>query len=125
MGAPSSELQVVVTTGIEDTERVEFALQAALVAACSNIKVIVFLTLRGSVWACDNPPAEEHAGINELMDQLLSQGATIECCTRCAEAACGDEAQPPYHDNIRPGVLQSGLVTFAARAARGVPTVTF
>ena len=124
---PTSQhrLQIVITAGTEDVARAEVALQMGLAAACTDIEVVVFLTLRGSIWACDAKPAGNTKAVSGLVDQLLELGVTIECCSKCVEKACCRETRTLNNNDIRSGIKQVGLVTLATRAAQGVPTVTF
>ncbi len=124
MSMAGSELQIVLTAGVDDIPRAMLAFETALVSACSDIEVAVFLTLHGSIWACRSVPPGAAEPVNALIDQLLDSGVAIECCSRCADQACLEEAGQ-RGDDLRPGVGRAGLATFVARAARGVPTVTF
>ncbi|MCA8949651.1 MAG: DsrE family protein [Planctomycetes bacterium] len=121
-----AQLQVLLSEGPARLMRSELALQTALAAASCGTEVTLFLTQAASIWGCRKALEGEAGRLQDLLGTLLSLGVRIECCSTCAEKACA-----PAPDGVdewgglRDGITPVGMVTFASRAARGCPTLTF
>lgn len=123
--AAVSPIQVIITAGPEDPEKVVLGLQTALTAASSGLETSVFFTLRATQWTCAT--VRDVAGgerIAELIDAVHTCGGEIESCSACLDKYCAQSAQRG-HENLRHGVRPGGLASLVRRASRGANTITF
>lgn len=128
MSAPALEnvpLQVIVTSGPEDPEKVVLALQTAMTAASSGVETSVFFTLRATQWTC--AAVRDFAGaakVVELIDMVRDCGAVLESCSACLDKYCAS-GDARGHESLRAGIEPGGLAGLVRRATQGANTLTF
>jgi len=122
MQKEGKQLQVILTTGLEDPERAAFGFGTALVAASAGVSVIVFLSIQSPVWACaDLNSAEGVERVSHVLEQAVEAGVQIEACSTCFDKFCSGRARPELRDGIR----IAGMLSVVQRSTEGVPTITF
>ncbi|MDY6835148.1 MAG: DsrE family protein [Chloroflexota bacterium] len=120
------DLQIIIASGEEDLHRAALGFATAVSGAISGMKVVVFLAMRGSVWAMDSHENDKVAlpgfeSVAEYVSVLLENGGQIEVCSGCLSNGC---TLPVSEGSIRSGIGVAGLTAVAARMG-AVPTVTF
>ena len=124
----SKDLQVFVTAGQEDPEKVTLALATALAAASSGQEVVVFFTIRGALWT--GPALPEHdpvpgfPGIAELIEMLVEMEVEMEGCTSCVDTHLDTPKDESGHRTMAAGFRHGGLSGAALRMS-SVPTTVF
>ena len=121
-------IQIIISTGPEDTRRATLGFAAAAAAGACGMPVTVFLVLDGARWALLLEGTEVCVAgfppISELFEAILAAGGRIEVCPTCLDGACGIPSQGRADSMLRPGVNFAGLTAVAVRMTQ-VPTVTF
>jgi predicted peroxiredoxin len=126
--APEFGLQVIIASGPRDIERATLGFAMAVASASSGIKVVIFLTMEGVMWADE---LEDHMvqveGFERITDYvtlLQEAGARLEACTSCVQTFCPSMKRTESSKKIRDGFVLAGLSTAAIRASK-IPTVVY
>lgn len=123
----SSELQVVIASGIEAPKRVVLGLSMAASAIAAGCFVRLYFVMDGAQWLraenCARVAVEGYPTVSELMEALRMGGGEVEFCPHCVEDKCSHRAASPAEGSC-------GCATAAGIAAYGVrmsntPTVVF
>ncbi|MBF0289304.1 MAG: DsrE family protein [SAR324 cluster bacterium] len=127
MGDPSGlDLQIIIASGLRDIHRAVLGFATALASAVSDVKVIVFLTMEGAVWADENEgntvQVEGFETISKYISLLQEANIQIEACSSCIKNFC--PAMKKEDGKMREGIILSGLSTAAIRTSE-VRTVVF
>jgi len=128
MSDKNFDLQVILTTGTEDPERVTLGLAAALAAASSDQRVVVFFSVRGAQWASPVTPEHPKVGgfpsIAEIVEMLVELDVSLVGCTSCIDLHLKSDLGESGHRTMATGFSYGGLSEAALRMS-DVPTVTF
>jgi predicted peroxiredoxin len=107
-------IQIIISTGPEDTRRATLGFAAAAAAGACGVAVAVFLVLDGAQWALQSEAGAEvcAAGfqpISELFEAILAAGGRIDVCPTCLDGACGIPSQGRADSMLRRGesILQA------------------
>jgi len=122
----ANEFQLILTMGPEAAERATYALQAAVMAVCTESRVTVHLVLASTYWTCRNHElSPEAAEVVQLLERLMELGGNVECCSSCASEKCLPRDGEVLEAALRDGIRMAGISSWMERAAHGAKTVTF
>jgi len=119
------QLQVIIASGNEQTEKAVLGFAFALAAASTGSRVVLFFTMNGAQWTDEALGGDSIVNgfetINTYWELLTELNAVFEGCTSCVENYCHSQ------DNrclLRKNMVLAGLSTASIRAL-SVPTVVF
>ncbi len=131
MSAPNNQLQIILSSGLEDGgTKAMFAVGMGLSALANGAEVYLFLALAaaplGTPSGCRGMrPRGFSDPLDKYIDEFLELGGQVEVCTSCHEEYC--HHLPRMADGrpeLRHGVVLKGLGIAAERAVE-MRTITF
>jgi predicted peroxiredoxin len=119
------QVQIVISCGPENAARAVLGFSLAAAAVSVGTGVSLFLIMNGARWALQSEGNSTQMpgfqSIGSLIQAIQAGGGTIEVCANCApDGACS----LPRGEEMRPGIVRSGLAAVAIRLSQ-VPTVAF
>lgn len=117
------KLVIIITQGL-DNERASVAWSVANGGIASDFDVTIFLVSSGSDWARKGGASVARLNpldppVKEMMENLITAGASILCCPPCAKMR-GYEPE-----DLIDGVQLAGSVAMLEQVSQGASTITF